>query len=393
MAQHVEKGDTTKPYKNKLLPLPVAFYTPETKVGYGIIGMYLFKAGHDWHTRTSNFDFALIRTTRNQTIIEPTYTIFTKNEKWYIRGTWVYALKTAETWYPLGNTNTKDDGIEVEFNNFRFNNKLLKRILPHFYVGIQQMFNYVYNLNYDPAEIKKNVEYSPLLRNILLKDLSYLSHHQTTSGVGISSLFDTRDNILNPFKGVYLDGGVTYFGKELGSDYKFMNFYADARFFKHFERNKKWFSSGTLAFNAILNFNTAKDETIQSAPPLPTGKPRRRFIIENRDYRPPIHQLASLGGSTVLRGFYRGRFKDIDAVVLQTEYRQTIYNRWGMTFFGGVGEVGSELSDFDFKGLNYSYGLGLRYMAKKSERINLRLDLGFGNRDSRGIYVGIAEAF
>ena len=393
-SQHVD-GDTTKPYKNKLIPVPAIFYSPETKLGFGAIGVFLFKSGKDWHTRTSNFDFAAVHTSRNQTIIEPTYTIFTKGEKFYIRGTWIYAVKAAETWFPLGNDNVKDDGLEVNFNNFRFNNKILRRVLPHLYLGIQQQFSYVYGLDYNTTQIKQNTNYSPSLRAILLDDLNYVKHNQTVSGLGLSTLYDTRDNILNPFRGFFADVGFTRFTPLLGSDYKFTNFYIDLRTYRHFEYkpDKTWFSSGTLAINVIFNFNTAKDEAISTVSVPANGKTKKTYIIENRQYRPPINQLASLGGAAVLRGFYRGRFKDIDALVLQSEYRQRVYKRWGMTIFGGVGEVASQLSDIDFKGLNYSYGAGIRYMIRKNERLNLRLDLGFGNRDSKGIYGGISEAF
>jgi outer membrane protein assembly factor BamA len=345
LAQHHEMGDTTKAYQNRLIPLPLVFYTPETKVGYGAIGIFLFKSGKDWRTRTSNFDFALVRTTKNQTIIEPTYTIFTKGEKYYFRGTWIMALRASELFFEPANRNLHADGLEVSFDNFKFNNKVLRKIRPHWYVGLQQQYNnpYTIDIRDDRAGNKKRKYFS------------------TASGIGLSTLYDTRDNILNPYKGIFIDFGVTFFRKSFGSVREFTNISLDAR--KYYAI----FPHGIIAFNAILTFN--KGEI------------------------PPAQQLASLGGNTVLRGFYRGRFKERHAIVLQTEYRQRIYKRLGMTVFGGFGEVASSISTIDFKGLNYSYGAGLRYTIKKSERLNIRLDFGFGNRDSKGIYAGLSEAF
>lgn len=345
IAQHNERGDTTKPYRHKLIPLPLVFYTPETKVGFGVIGIYLFKSGRDWNTRTSNFDFALIRTTKNQTIIEPTYTIFTKGEKFYIRGTWIMAIGVSELFFEPANRNLRADGLEVNFDNLKFNNKFLKKIRPHWYVGLQQQYNNPYNITIreDRAGNKKQKYFS------------------TASGIGLSTLYDTRDNILNPYKGIFVDFGVTFFRKNFGSVREFTNIALDAR--KYYQI----VPHGIIAFNAIITFNEGEF--------------------------PPAQQLASLGGNTVLRGFYRGRFKERHAIVLQTEFRQRIYKGFGITVFGGFGEVANSISSINFKGLNYSYGAGLRYMVKKSERLNIRLDFGFGNRDSHGIYAGLSEAF
>ena len=43
--------------------------------------------------------------------------------------------------------------------------------------------------------------------------------------------------------------------------------------------------------------------------------------------------------------------------------------------------------------MKYSYGLGLRFLFNKQQKINLRMDIGFGSDGSRGIYFGIQEAF
>ena len=41
----------------------------------------------------------------------------------------------------------------------------------------------------------------------------------------------------------------------------------------------------------------------------------------------------------------------------------------------------------------YSGGVGLRYMINTDQKINFRVDAAVGNGDSKGIYVGIREAF
>lgn len=54
--------------------------------------------------------------------------------------------------------------------------------------------------------------------------------------------------------------------------------------------------------------------------------------------------------------------------------------------------MANEFGDFTFKGLPYSYGIGLRYTFNQREGINLRTDLGFGE-DTNGLYISVEEAF
>jgi hypothetical protein len=43
--------------------------------------------------------------------------------------------------------------------------------------------------------------------------------------------------------------------------------------------------------------------------------------------------------------------------------------------------------------MKYSVGAGLRFLFNKEEKVNLRMDIGFGSDGNRGVYFGIEEAF
>ena len=44
--------------------------------------------------------------------------------------------------------------------------------------------------------------------------------------------------------------------------------------------------------------------------------------------------------------------------------------------------------------LSFAYcGAGLRFRFNEEQKVNLRMDLGFGNDGNMGIYFGIEEAF
>jgi len=57
-----------------------------------------------------------------------------------------------------------------------------------------------------------------------------------------------------------------------------------------------------------------------------------------------------------------------------------------------MGDVAGIFSDFGLKSVKYSYGIGFRYILDKEEKINLRVDIGFGQNTS-GFYFGVEEAF
>ena len=79
--------------------------------------------------------------------------------------------------------------------------------------------------------------------------------------------------------------------------------------------------------------------------------------------------------------------------MLQAEYRQYFYRKWGVVAFAGAGNVSNTILEYDISSMKYSYGLGLRFLFNEKQKINLRMDIGFGSDGSRGIYFGIQEAF
>jgi len=63
-----------------------------------------------------------------------------------------------------------------------------------------------------------------------------------------------------------------------------------------------------------------------------------------------------------------------------------------MVAFAGIGDVAPAPSKLTLAGNLWSAGLGFRFMVDSRERVNLRVDFGFGNDDS-GFYISLGEAF
>ncbi len=106
----------------------------------------------------------------------------------------------------------------------------------------------------------------------------------------------------------------------------------------------------------------------------------------------PVHYLPYLGGSSALRGYPEGRYRDNVAVQGQVEYRFPIVWRFGGVVFGAGGQEAPSIGELDLSGLPLAGGLGLRFAVNTEENINIRIDFAF-TREGTGFYVNLREAF
>jgi hypothetical protein len=116
-----------------------------------------------------------------------------------------------------------------------------------------------------------------------------------------------------------------------------------------------------------------------------------RVVLETGN--PPFWAMSLLGGDSIMRGYYLGRYRDRNMICWQAEYRWTpAVWRLGAVGFLGFGEVADKVANFKLSDFKYSVGFGLRYILNKEQNINIRLDFGFGS-GAFGVYVTGGEAF
>ena len=106
----------------------------------------------------------------------------------------------------------------------------------------------------------------------------------------------------------------------------------------------------------------------------------------------PFRNLAMLGGDKLLRGYFRGRYRDQNMFVGQVEYHSPYIWRFSLVAFAGAGDVFHAATTLQNIHIKPAGGIGVRYKIFKDRRMNLRLDLAAGRND-HGIYLGILEAF
>ena len=181
-----------------------------------------------------------------------------------------------------------------------------------------------------------------------------------TSGLGFLASWDSRDNIFSPSTGGYYQINVTYFSKGIGSDFDFNQYILDFRKFIGLTKNH------VIAFQLYYKFDTAY---------------------------PPFYNLPLLGGSSNMRGYIKGRYRDRYYYNLQAEYRvEELIWRFGIVVFGCIGDVAPELGKFTIATVKPTYGFGIRLRIQELEKMDLKMDIGWGKNTS-GVYFWINQTF
>ena len=339
-----QSPDTTQAVRvvpqNNFNVYPVFYFSPETSLGLGVTAFKLFHIGNE--SRTSNVAATALYTFKKQLLFEGTTTMFLDHERWLIKGR-LNARHFPEYFYGVGEKTTDANKMITTYSYYNLQATVYRKIFRGAFLGLQGTYNDYFDLSFGGNVTQDLVG----------------EHGSKNVGLGASFLYDTRDNILNARKGMYMELSALVFSDQWGSDYSYNAYVADIR--KYFSLNEK----SVLAFQVL---GLIKNGTV------------------------PFLQLSYLGGSDIMRGFYSGRYRDKSLVATQVEYRRQITEDLGAVAFIGLGNVTSELSGFDYRNLKNSIGIGGRYMLDKKERMNLRLDLGLGNGHPN-FYIAISEAF
>lgn len=217
----------------------------------------------------------------------------------------------------------------------------LFRVADNFYIGPMASYDYV---------IGKHIERPELLQG--------MDQHTWNVGAGVSLVYDNRDNLTNPHRGIYLNINQMFRPGFMGNDYAFST---TAFRFDAYQRLGK----GTvLAENIGANLNFGN---------------------------PSWGMMAELGGTHSMRGYYEGRYRDKHSLEATVELRQHVWKRNGIVVWVGAGTIFPKFSALRSKQILPNAGVGYRWEFKKN--VNVRLDYGFGKSGQSGFLFNINEAF
>ena len=109
----------------------------------------------------------------------------------------------------------------------------------------------------------------------------------------------------------------------------------------------------------------------------------------------PFNQLSLMGGESLMRGYYLGRYRDNTLLATQVEYRFLPFpfsRRWGAVAFLSAGGVAPAPREINTKDWVVSGGAGVRFLLFPAKDIFTRLDVAF-TTEGPGYYFFIGEAF
>ena len=92
----------------------------------------------------------------------------------------------------------------------------------------------------------------------------------------------------------------------------------------------------------------------------------------------PFYLMRTLGGSRTVRAFDDLRFRDVNQILTQVEYRWEATPGLELALFRDDGKVFDEDGDFDFQDLVHAWGGGIR--ARSMWKTLMRLDVGHGDQ-------------
>ena len=331
--------------KRKFLLAPELGRSPQTGFYTGIYYLQLFKFKGDTDTRTSNIETYGTVTEKKQFYQTLNNTLLFDKEKYFLRGT-TYLSKFNEFFYGIGNNIDVNNKDLINFNYFNSLQRLTRNIRKYTHVGIQAQFNKTFHLSYDKG-------------GLLDQSNAFGKGGSQNFGAGVLFLYDSRDHVIYTRTGTYLDISGMFFQKALGSQYPFQNMIIDFRKFIKFYKND------VICFQTLLNYNWGNV---------------------------PFRQLALMGGDVMMRGYYPGIYRDNFLMATQVELRIPVYKIFGIVLFAALAEVEHTVQAFNWQDIKYTYGIGLRLMFIKHERVNVGGDLGF-SKNTKTLSLGSGESF
>ena len=369
----------------RFFAIPLVAYDPATSVQLGAGGSFSLQLGSAENTKLSAGVASVLYTLNQQFFIQYKGNIYFPNNKWFLQSDWRFYLFNLPT-YTLGTNNqvaipevpgykavlidpSLNGVYPMDYNWIRFYNVISRRLTPSINVGVGYHIDIHYNITDDNLVIQNDTLYNT-------PHFAYSTLHgfnpgqYITSGVSANFVFDTRDDQVNAYRGIFVNVNYRYNPTWLGSSKNSSTLWTEFRAFiplshrcpRHilaFWYYGSFLVSGSLPYLDLMSIS--------------------------------YDQMNSSG-----RGYAQGRYRGEDFVYGEMEYRFPISPHThilGGVIFTNV----TTASNRDMKVPLFGYfqpaaGVGLRIMVGKHDRTNIAIDFGVGNM-SKGLYVQTQEVF
>lgn len=177
-----------------------------------------------------------------------------------------------------------------------------------------------------------------------IPELEELTRSSSVGGINLLVMYDRRDNIFTPNKGIFAALEIGKFAPWLGGQTEYNN--SKLRFYGYVDKIKK----------VVAGF---------------------RFNGEYKWGDVPFYSLPYIQ----LRGIPVMRYQDNMVLVGETEWRWNVWRRWSVLGFVGAGIPTPDLKSIQLDMTKISYGTGFRYFIAKEYGMQAGLDFAWGPED------------
>ena len=342
--------------KFKLALASAGSFSLAAKLGLVVSTNAAFYTDNSSDTKISAIKASLSYNLNNQIVLPIISNIWTKGNRFNLLGDWRYYKFPEHTYGLGGHTTVSQNSNSLNYSNLVIHEAVVKKFINSLYVGPAYNLSWHWGVKEEgqadgyPSDFKK---YG-------------LSKTSVSSGIGITALYDTRLNSINPSDAHYAYLSFCPNVKFLGSDNNYQSLIIDLR--KYITPGE---SKNVLAFWSYSWFTFNGNA--------------------------PYLDLPSTGWDTYSnmgRGYRQSRFRGKNLLYVETEYR------FGITrngFLGGVvfanAQSVTDWPDNKFKTVYPAVGTGLRIKFNKRSNTNLCIDYGVGLNGSQGIFFNLGEVF
>lgn len=334
--------------------VPAIGYTLQTRLAVTLAGNIAFRSAPD--ARVSSILINIAYTQARQLIVPIRSNIWTNGNDYNFVGDFRY-YKYPQSTFGLGSSSDVSEEDPMDYSFIRFHETGLKRITGNFFLGMGYAL-----------DAHLNVSDKGTLSGAVPGYHIYGAEKNTlSSGFTLNSLFDNRDNAINPSRGFYAALEFRDNRLFLGSTSNWKSLIIDLRKYYRLPGN----SDNIIAF---WSYN---------------------WLVLNGD--PPYLDLPATTWepfNTTGRGYIQGRFRGAQMVYMETEYRFRI-SRNGL--LGGVfflnAQSFSAAQGTRMQAIQPAFGPGIRLKLNKVSKTNISIDYGMGREGSRGVFINVGEVF
>ncbi|MFD2203804.1 BamA/TamA family outer membrane protein [Shivajiella indica] len=343
-------NDTSDISQPQFLVYPTLAYAPETSWEIGFSSLYVYYSKRDTTNRLSEISGFTFVTLENQYGIWIDHAIYSDQNKWFYLGK-IRLQSFPLKYHGIGMDTPEDYLALVDANQIMIKERVLREIKNNFYGGLEVDFQRLSRVAFKPSDE------APVF------DMPLGAEGSTNFGLGLGLVYDDRHNVLNVRNGNFAELAYIKYMPGL-STFDFNTLILDTRIFRPIGKQN------VLAWQFLGQFNSGEV---------------------------PFNQLALMGGDSMMRGYYLGRYRDKNQLATQLEFRMlplplSFSKRIGASVFAGTATVFPDFSKAAIQKVVWSAGTGLRFLLFPKKDIYTRLDVAF-TQEGTGFYLFIGEAF